>query len=78
MRNSLSLEIVSNMVKAKDWHGQISQFLLSQHCVKSFRIRGFSGPYSVQIRENKDQKNSGYGHFSRSASWLAEDSLQSL
>ena len=45
------------------------------HCPKSVRIRSFSGPYfsalsissySVRIRENKDQKNSEYGHFSRS------------
>ena len=36
------------------------------HCVKSVRIRSFSGPYSVRMRENADQKNSEYGHFSRS------------
>ena len=28
------------------------------------KIRSIS-PYSVQIRENTDQKNSEYGHFSR-------------
>ena len=31
-------------------------------CVKSARIWG----YSVRIRENADQNNSEYGHFSRS------------
>ena len=46
------------------------------HCVKSVCIRSFSGPYfpafelnmerSVQMREKSDQKNSEYGHFSRS------------
>ena len=51
------------------------------HCVKSVRIRGFSGPhfpafwlntiirispYSVQMRESTDQNNSKYGHFLRS------------
>ena len=53
------------------------------HCVKSVRVRSFSGPYfhafgmnseiygvkppnSVQMRENKDQKNSEYGLFSPS------------
>ena len=46
------------------------------HYVKSVGIRSFSGlyfavfglntPYSVQMRENTDQKNSEYGHFSRS------------
>ena len=37
------------------------------HCVKSVRIRSYSAPYSVQMRENKDQNNSEYGHFSHSA-----------
>ena len=36
------------------------------HYVKSFGIRSFSGLYSVQMRENTIQKNSEYGHFSRS------------
>ena len=36
------------------------------HCVKSVRIRSFSGPYSVRMREYTDQKNSEYEHFSRS------------
>ena len=34
--------------------------------MESVGIWSFSGPYSVQMRENKDQKNSEYGHFSRS------------
>ena len=28
------------------------------------RVRSFSGPYSVEMWENTDQKNSEYGHFS--------------
>ena len=52
------------------------------HCVKSVRYRCFSGlyfpafglnsPYSVRLRENTDQKNSKYGHFSCSdgSLWL--------
>ena len=46
------------------------------HCLKSVRIRQFSGPYfpafglnteySVRMRENTEQKNSEYGHFLRS------------
>ena len=48
-----------------------------KHCVKSVRIRSYSGPhfllrispYSVQIRENADQNNSEYGHFLRSESF---------
>ena len=40
---------------------------MGQHCVKSVRIRSYSGPYSVQMQENTDQNNSEYGHFSRRA-----------
>ena len=53
-------------------------FLKLSHCVKSVCIRNSSGPYfphldwirrdtySVQMWQNTDQKNSKYGHFSRS------------
>ena len=34
------------------------------HCVKHVRIRGYSGPYSVRMRENTDQNNSEYGYIS--------------
>ena len=40
------------------------------HSVKSFRIRSFFGPYSVQIRENKDQKISKYRHFSHNGNLI--------
>ena len=40
--------------------------------MKSFHIRSFSAPYSVQMQEKKDQKNSEYGHFSRSVYGLNE------
>ena len=33
------------------------------HSVKSFRIRRFSGLYSVRMQGNTDQKNSEYGQF---------------
>ena len=36
------------------------------HCVKSVHIRSYSSLYSVQMRENTDQNNFEYGHFSRS------------
>ena len=36
------------------------------HCVKSVPIRSYSGMYSVRMRENTDQNNSEYGHFSSS------------
>ena len=34
------------------------------HWVKSVRIRSFFGPYSVWMRNNLDQRNPEYGHFS--------------
>ena len=37
------------------------------YCVKSVHVWSSFGPYSVRIRKNTDQKNSDYGHFSRSA-----------
>ena len=36
--------------------GITAELSLPDHCVKSVRIRSFSGPYSVQMRENADQK----------------------
>ena len=36
------------------------------HCIKHVRIRSYSGPYSVRMRENTDENNSEYGLFSRS------------
>ena len=51
------------------------------HCVKSVRIRNYSGPHflkfglnterysvSLQMWENVEQNNSEYGHFLRSGS----------
>ena len=40
--------------------------ILTVHCVKSVRIRSYSGPYSGRMRQNTDQNNSEYGQFSRS------------
>ena len=45
----------------------IEKLQLIYNCVKSVRIRSFSGLYSSQMRENADQNNSEYGHFLRSA-----------
>ena len=39
------------------------------HYVKSVCILSFTGPYSVWMQENTDQKNSEYGHFSRNVYW---------
>ena len=43
------------------------KYSIDSYCVKSDRIRNYSGPY---FRENKDQNNSEYGHFSRSEQWV--------
>ena len=39
------------------------------HCVKSVRIRSYSGPYLVQMRDNAQQNKAKYGHLSRSVYW---------
>ena len=47
----------------------------NNHCIKSVCILSYSGPYSVRMRENTDQKNFESGHFSCSESvsfWLAK------
>ena len=36
------------------------------HCVKSARVRSFCGSYFPAFGMNTDQRNSEYGHFSRS------------
>ena len=41
-------------------------YVKTSHCVKSVHVRGYPGPYSVRMRENKDQDNFEYGHFLRS------------
>ena len=64
---------------------------LKYYCVKSARIRSFSGPYfpafglntgisqySVRMRENTDQKNSEYGHFSRSVQFCTYECISRL
>ena len=49
----------------------ISTFRLNySHCIKSVRIRSYSGPYLVQMRENTDQNNSEYVRFPRSEHFI--------
>ena len=45
------------------WRIFCNPFLWSNHCVKSVRIRSFSGPYSVQIREIRTKKTSNTDTF---------------
>ena len=40
---------------------------IRRHCMKSVSIRSYSGPHFHAFRLNKDQKNSEYGHYLRSA-----------
>ena len=71
------------------WTRIVTKFCLLQvnrlqHCVKSVRIRSFSGPYfpvfspNTETKVNKDQKNSEYEHSSRSATYLSADSYEIL
>ena len=41
---------------------------LDKHCMKSVRIRSYSGPYFSAFGLNTDKNNSEYGHFSCSES----------
>ena len=68
-------------------------FVADFNCVKSDRIWSFSGPYflafglnteryrvslySVRMRENTYQKNSEYGHFSRSVYYIGKNAIHS-
>ena len=73
--------LLTHVVCVQEWVWTIVEimmltFSVSLHCVKSIRIRSYSGPYSVRMRENTDQNNSEYGLFSRSVSkWHEERDL---
>ena len=60
------LEKLENLLESKP--GMLIVHAGTNHCVKSVQMRSFSVPYFpiVQIWENTDQKNSVFGHFSRS------------
>ena len=47
------------------WWFSIHISFPSSHCMKSVRIRSFSGPSSAAFGWNTDQKISKYGHFLR-------------
>ena len=40
-------------------------FFFKCHCMKNVCIRSCSSPYSVQMRDSADQRNTKYRHFSR-------------
>ena len=65
---------ISNFYYIKNYRYRLH---LNTHCTKSVRVRSYSGPYFpafglnmspylVRMRENTDQNNSKYGHFSSS------------
>lgn len=54
---SVVMTVRRNKKIANQRHGQL------ENSKKSVRIPKFSSPYSVQMRENIDQKNSEYGYF---------------
>ena len=48
------------------WKPMAFSIFQGVHCVKNVNICSFSGPYFSAFRLNTGQKNSEYGHFSRS------------
>ena len=56
--------LTSSNTNAQQLH--VPALMVYLHCVKSVRIRRISGPYSVRLLENTDQKKPKYEHFPRS------------
>ena len=69
-------EVIPSWKNILNFYKFVSMFYCVQprcpHCVKIVRFRSFSGPYSVRMRENMDQKNSEYGQFLRSVQIFIE------
>ena len=59
--------VISMSLPEKCPYSEFFWSTFSAICTEYGEIQSIS-PYSVRMRENKDQKNSEYGHFSRSAS----------
>ena len=55
---SLNFRVFEFIWKRSEFDGKTGNFCYKCHCVKKVRIRSYSGPYSVLIRENADHKNS--------------------
>ena len=77
---NLIYNILSKIVEGHTWATRKTRnysFICGHlQCVKSVRIWIFSGPYFPPFRLNADQKNSEYGHFSRSVDLLNVISIQ--
>ena len=56
---------IKKSLKTEQWV-DLHQSASALHCVKNVCMQSFSDPY-FPARENADQKNSEYGHFSRCA-----------
>ena len=54
-----------NIYRLKKCYPIPTKLLEAEDCMKSARVRSFSGPFSVQMRESTDQKNPEYGHLLR-------------
>ena len=60
-RNTDELKLENTGKHISETHSEILWKMEDGHCVKRTRIRSFSGPYLVNMRENMGQKNSEYG-----------------
>ena len=63
LTSSKMLKIIFLFQFFNEVYSAICFFLYQQYCVKSVRIRSYSGPSSVRMRQNTDQNNSEYEHF---------------
>ena len=60
-------------VRRQLYNDEALNFSQLLHYVKSVRFRSYSGQYLVRMREITDQKNSKYGHFSSSVSFILQN-----
>ena len=63
--NIFSPSLITININKSENAVMINSETMKLHCIKSVRIRSYCSPYSVRIRKNTDQNNSGYGHFLR-------------
>ena len=61
---SIFCRIRYNFLRSNGVNGDnVAKFTRAEHCVKSVRIRSYSGPHFPAFGLNTDQNNSEYGHF---------------
>ena len=64
--NFFETTVLHNNSKQISIHWAFQKISYPASCVKSVRIRSYSGPHFPAFRLNTDQNNSEYGHFLRS------------